>query len=827
VKKAATIQRAGGQIDFTIQLGDSLNLFAIDSIMAALDSLSLERTKSKIYGHDIFRKDSVQAFQPNSIVKVPDSYILGKGDEIAISIFGVSQFDAKFEIDGSGFINPVEMPKIFLKGLTWAQAKQLLIRRFSRYYVFRPEQMAVTISKPRTITVNIFGEVERPGSYNLVATNTAFNALIAAGGPTESGSVRKIIITNGAEQKELDIYEIINNPMIQFQYYLEDNIVIQVPSAGDLVSVEGAVRRPSLYEMKSDEGLLQLLEYAGGLEANAVKEVIQIKRYQGDRKVILDVNLNQLLERREKLLLKNGDEILIRSIQPELSNAVSIEGAIENPGEYAIESTPRVSDLITKAMLKREARTDIAFLVRQNPDSTFKLIQIDLTSALSAKGGTKDLLLEAKDNLVIPSQKNYADPANLKVTGAVRKEIEYPFDPENSISLEQAILLAGGLSPEAEEWGYIIRSNPNNKKVKEYVRVNVFEAIDEPSGPSNLTVQPWDEVVVLAKSASTDSITVSIRGAVRTDSAFQYAPSLTIKDVLTLSGGFLPEASGVLDIYRVVISKEKATETIIESVEVDENYNLIGESIGFHLEPYDEIVARKVDRFELQAIVTVKGQVEREGDYALLQPNERISDLINRAGGLSNDAFAEGVYVLRNSKDNNSTTTKTITAYDQVLNNSSSSANLIVREGDVIVVPKKEDVVYINMKNSRAMELFPQRYNKDDMIAVTHTAGKNAKWYIDSYAGGFGSNARKDIVTVEYANGAIQKTKGFAPFRKYPKPEKGATISIGAESITKELNSENQSQYSKNKGVIINIKDKEKVVEEGTTSGLNDNQELD
>lgn len=808
-----TATRTHGQIELTLQFSDSLDVFAIDSIIQALDSITEARLRvSSIYGHDIFRRDSVEAYQPNSIVKVPDTYVLGVGDELAISIFGVSQFDAKYQIDESGFISPAEMPKIFLKGLTWQQAKKLLIRRFSSYYIFRPEQLAIALSKPRTITVNIFGEVERPGSYNLVATNTAFNALIAAGGPTDKGSVRNIIITNGTEQKVLDVYEIMNNPMVQFHYYLEDNVVIQVPTAASVVKLEGAIQRPYLYEIKTGEDLSQIIAYAGGLQGNAVKEVIQVKRYQNDRKVILDVNMNQLTQSKQRFPLLNGDEIFVRTIQDELSNAINIEGAVENPGEYALETTPRVSDLIQKAMLKREARLDVAFLVRQNPDSTFQFIQIDLESVVQAAGSDHDLELQAKDNLVIPSQKTYADPATLKVSGAVRKSIEYPFDPSNTITLEQAILLAGGLAPEAEEYGYVVRTNPNNKKEKEYIRINIFQAIDDPAGAGNIKVQPWDEVVVLHRSSYTDSVVVSIRGAVRKDSSFYFDASLQISDLLILSGGLTPEASGILDVYRVTINKGQKTTTIVESIEVDDDFNIKGNA-DFELQPYDEIVARRVADFELQNFVSIEGEVAHPGAYALLHPNERLLDLVNRAGGLTQDAFAEGVYVLRDLVEEQSIT-KTITAMDQVIIDPSSQANFILKPGDIIMVPKKEDVVYLNLRNTRAYELSQDHDQPVDRIGVPYSPGKNAKWYIDAYAGGFGEHADKDIVTVEYANGAIQKTRGFAPFRKYPKPRIGATIIVGAHPDEEDPKDHLSSGYpNNNKGVIVNINGEGKVID--------------
>ena len=321
--------------DFVININaDTSGLKMLDSIILALDSFVNQLEPSPtIYGHGMFDVDSLQIFQPGAVVKVPDSYVLSTGDEVGITIFGTSQFDAKLVVDEGGFIQPSKMPRILLKGLTWRQVKQLLQRRFRNYYVFRPAQMAVVLTKPRLITVNIFGEVKRPGSYTMVATNTAFNAIAAAGGPTKTGSVRRIKITNGSDQKELDLYEVMMNPITQFDYYLDDNVFIQIPSAEHIVSVTGAIHRPLRYELKKGEGLTDLINYAGGLAPGAVRELVQIKRFQDDQQVLHDVNLKRLIETRQSWPLIHGDEIIFRKIESELTNAVFVEGAVRLSGE--------------------------------------------------------------------------------------------------------------------------------------------------------------------------------------------------------------------------------------------------------------------------------------------------------------------------------------------------------------------------------------------------------------------------------------------------------------------------------------------------------------
>ena len=242
-----------------------------------------ELPKSTIFGQQIFRNREIGTYDDANDIVAPDSYILSAGDRIAISLWGVSELDVSYEITKDGFIKPDRMPRINLKGMTLGKAKGLLRSRFSNYYRFGQNQFEVIVTYPRTITVNIVGEVLNSGSFTMPAINTAFNALAASGGPSDIGSVRNIkLIRPGGKNRVMDVYEYLLDPTVNKDFYLEDNDIIFVEIAERLVSIKGAVKKPFKYELKSEEQLMDLVKYAGGLKVDAYKGNFQVKRFIND-----------------------------------------------------------------------------------------------------------------------------------------------------------------------------------------------------------------------------------------------------------------------------------------------------------------------------------------------------------------------------------------------------------------------------------------------------------------------------------------------------------------------------------------------------------------
>jgi len=829
---------------------------------------------AKIYGQELFRNKSISVFRNSKNIKPPKDYILGIGDVLTVSIFGDSQYDGQFKIGSNGYIQPDRMPKIFLNGLKLKQAEELVKNRFSRFFLFGKDQFAFSLSDARTITINIFGEVSSSGSFNLPAVNTAFNALVAAGGPSDIGSVRNIKIIRSGETKILDVYEFMTTPQAQFGFFLGHNDIIQVPIAERIVDIQGAIKRPFRYELKPNENLTALIKYAGGLPPDAYTKLIQIKRFVNGNQELIDVNLEQLQNTKSDFLLENGDEIFIRRIKTGVNNSVEIKGSVEFPGEYALANTPRIYDLIKKGILKPEARLDIAFLLRLNRDKTTKLTQIDLQNIIDNKNEKENLLLRKGDQLVIYTQERFVDKTTIKVTGAVREPIIHPFDPDSTLTIQQAVLLAGGLKPEAiskaylvrknlenimekeylevdikaaianpkgpanislkpldelkilsgvtftndatvkvsgevrspgefqyarslrigdlitlsgglklgaKEKAYLLRTNPENIREKEYIEVDIMAALENPSSPQNIIIEPLDELKIFSKEMFTDKATIRISGEVRNPGEFQYAKSFKLKDLITLSGGVkFGAALNRIDIYRLEFNENSPSKTIIKTLEIDSSLSRInGLEQSLELEPYDELVVRTIPNFEFQKYIQLNGEVNYPGRYALINDNETLLNIIQRAGGLTEEAFAEGATLYRTYNNKGWVVTK----LDQVLRKKNSEYNYILKEGDVITIPEKEDLVTIKTQNTRAIELYPDKFVKSNRINISYTPGKKAKWYIKKYAVGFGTKAARKKVTVEQPNGELHRTRSFVLFKIYPKVEKGSIISIGTKIL--------------------------------------------
>lgn len=726
-----------------------------------------------VYGQQVFRNQSLEIYRSADNIKPPDTYVLGPGDELIVAIFGRSQAEFAFTVNEEGFIKPTGGSRIYLKGLTLEKAKRLVRQRFSQYYSFAPEQFALTVNAARTITVNIFGEVENYGSFTVSAINTAFNALVAAGGPTEIGTVRKIKVIRGKEVKILDVYDFLFDPTVQYDFFLQNNDIIQVPVSDKIVDIKGAVKRPFKYELIEGEDLVDLIKYAGGLNVNAYLENIQVSRIVGGQRVIIDVDLTEIVAENSGFELENGDEIQVRAIGGRLENYTEAEGAVEFPGKYELSPGMRLSDLVERSILREDARTDLAFILRENPDSTTQLLNISLDDL--EEGSAADIELQRRDRLVVYSQRTFTDKYDVTVSGAVREPGTFPYD--RNLKIADLVNRSGGLTTDAVDFAYITRTDSTNQDIVEYIRADVRAAVADPASAANIELIPRDKVTVLSSTKFSDEYEIKIEGAVREPGSFQYSPSLSLNDALTLAGGLrLSAAANRIDIFRIVLNENEPTQTVVATVQVDKNLNVVsgGEIV---LEPFDIVVVRNVPDFELQETVTLQGEVKYPGTYALLDDNERLADIIDRAGGFSLEAFPEGAKLYRTADDAGIV----LMELEKAMKNPASRFNYIMKAGDTLSIPKSKDLVTVLLKATLANELYPDSYLREGKINVAYVPGKNAEWYLNKYAGGISrrKDARKRFISVEYPNGEFKRSRGFLFFRGTPNVKKGSTVKVG------------------------------------------------
>jgi protein involved in polysaccharide export with SLBB domain len=830
------------------------------------------------WGQQAFRDKKISIYQKSRDVKPPLSYILGPGDRIGVSIWGYSQENVVFEINADGYIKPEAMPRIYLKGISLGKAKALLESRFHDFYRFKPEEFETTLNFSRTITVNVVGEVFNYGSFTLPARNTAFNALAATGGPTNIGSVRKIKLIRAQEEPILiDIYKFLLNPSAEDNLFLQENDYIFVPMVDRVVTISGAIRRPFQYELIEGENLKQLVEYASGLTVDSHTDNIEIVRTTNGKQTYIDVNLTEILNGSPDFTLKNGDVVNIRTIKTPYQNFASINGTVEVDGKFEIKKGMRISDLLSRAILKKEARTDFAMLIRKKDDGTNEIEKLNLTKILADPTASENLFLLPEDRITIYPLARFVDNATVVISGAVRVPATLPYDFAKDFTLENFIMLSGGLKKDALEYAYIHRVDFVNPTRKNYIRVNVKEAVSNPASASNIILEPFDEVIVYSekdfseeyqvstmgalrrngnypfepglkisdlvyfgtglkptstdfgyiyrydpfnpgfkqyikvnvkeayekpeseanldilpkdqlyvfdKSQFLDAFKVDILGEVRAPQTLQTGTGLTLKDALTLSGGLKLEASkSRIEIYRILISDDQETQTVVARFTVDQDFNILtGSSTpDIDLQKFDQVYVRRVPDFELQQIVTLQGEIFYPGQYPIITKNERLLDFIERSGGLTSKAFPAGAKLYRSEALENG---YVLLRLDKLMKGGSKRAkqkyNFVIKPGDVIMVPEKKDLVTIMTANTNMSELIDPTLIQTGKINVGHVPGKNAKYYIRNYAGGRNKMGRNTRITVLDPNGRFRKTHNFLFFKKYPKVTEGAIVSIGA-----------------------------------------------
>ncbi len=779
-QQAKELARGGEDISDAIKEGATLEEAVSEELIEGQEE---KLPPSEIYGQHIFRSQSIKLYRKSEDVKPPDTYILGVGDKIGISIWGYSQENIIFEINSAGFIKPEGIPRIYLKGIKFGEARVLLESRFSNYYRFRPQEFEVTLNFGRTINVNIVGEVFNYGSFNIPAINSAYNALVAAGGPSNIGSVRKIqLLRAGEAPKIIDIYKYLLDPNIQEDLYLEENDFINVPTSERIINVKGAVKRPFKYELIGNENLLELIEFAGGLNSNAIRKNFQIKRYINDAEEIIDLNYEKLIKSGRNFDLLDGDVVFVNSIAVEFQNRISIAGAVDHPGTYAIVDNTKISDVLARVELSPRALTDIAFVKRLDSDKKgFKYLFINLNNAIN-KNPSDDIVLEPEDRIVIYEKSRYSDSYSFSVTGAVRSPGRFDYDDSEQLNVEKALFLAGGLRPVATDLAFIKRTSPTNKKEIEYIKID----LGNKSIISETFLQRLDELVIYSKETYSDETFVSIEGAVKDPGKFTYGKSLTVKDVVIMAGGFeLFAAPYKIDVYRLSFDDKRKTQTLAAQIGLDQNYDFVSTST-FELQPFDQIYVRTAPEFELQSTVHVTGEVVFEGPYAIIKENQRISDLLEQAGGLTNEAFPEGARLRRDAQDKGFIVIK----LDEIIKDKNSHYNIILRKGDALFIPKRDDIVTIKGA-TRAYDLYEERVTLSGPINVSFAGYKNAMYYINNFAGGITRHGDKSKITVTYPNGEVHHTRRFLFWKRYPKVMPGSIIKVGYKTVEEKSNSGN------------------------------------
>ena len=745
-----------------------------------------------IYGHSLFFDKTLDFYRTLQTASTPDYYVLDVGDKISINIFGTSQDDLIYQIEEDGFIRPTGMYKIYLKGVSLAKARELLYKRFQQSYIFNKGQFNLEVTTARTITVNIFGAVQNPGSYTISSLNNALHAILAAGGPTKNGSVRAIRVLNGNKEYTIDVYEFLTNPKKAAGYGLQNNSVIFISPIRNLVSLTGPFTHTGKFEMLPKENIADLLKIAGGVRKNTVLANYNIIRNNGlqDSLFTYDYQLTQ------KMVLEDLDRVVFKSSEKNYQNYVSITGAVRYGGQYEFSQSLSIAEVLSKANLEEFARTDVAYLTRKNIDGTYQLFSLDLNADNST------FKLQREDALVVFDQRTFVNTYSFSISGAVRKPMENHFlDPNNTIRISDAILLAGGLSDNAADIAYLEGRDKKNSTKVSYEIINIKEIIANPASKLNRIVQPYDRITIPSVDDFQEKLFVEVRGAVKNPQKLVYDKSLTLTDLLLKAGGLtIDAASNKVDIFRLLIQDNIPTQVLINSVTIDRQLDPKGLG-AISLQPFDIVVVRKVPDFELIRTVSIQGEVMYPGEYPITKKRETIAEVIAKAGGITDEAYLFNSTITRSY---NNVGRITIDFKKALKRKRNKKHNIVLQESDVIFIGKKQDIVLIGIIGTNAQEfLTGDLLDNKSKIASPHFNGKRAGFYIKEYAGGFDKDAKRSQTYVKDLDGRLKKTRNFLLFRVHRKVKNGSEIVISGKKANKIEERRNRKQ-EKSK---VNIKD--------------------
>ena len=634
------------------------------------DVSNIEPETTALFGFDFFKNAKV-SFTPSVHLSVPDNYQIGPGDEIMIDLWGAAEITYKATVTNAGDIKIAGLGFIYINGFTLADARKKIISKLkqkhagiaeanSSYYKINTN---ITVSKIRTVQVNIIGEVKVPGTYALNSLSTVLNALYVSGGPTKTGTFRAVkLIRNDKEIATLDVYQYLLNGTQKGNLKLQDQDVLLVGPYKNVVTVEGAVKRPGVYELLEHEVLQDLIHYFGGFTSNAYKGLLVVERFNGKEKEVKEVFLNEAAN----FKMMPGDRLVIQNVSDKFINKIAIDGEVYRPGSF-----------------------------------------------------------ELKDN----------------------------------ISLRQLIEKAGGVTPEAFlDRGLLVRTF--DEATKESLSFSVVEVL---SGKTTITLQARDNVYIYAKEALKEKETIQIQGAVNKPQTIDFIDKLQVEDVIAMSGGLQAGA----DPEVIIVSrrlKDGRFKTISSVFSRASETNLgITKTTPFYLEPFDIVNVRYAKGYVAQQSVTVSGEVKYKGAYVLKNKNERISDVIERAGGFTEYAYLKGARLLRNGKPVGIN-------LEAILANKGTAIDLFLNEGDALIVPSESQTVSVT-----GDVFFPS--------LVQFEAGKSLKAYINN-SGGFTKSSEKGKVYVYYANGEVKSVKRFLFFKTYPKLAPGATIFVPKKEVS-------------------------------------------
>ena len=837
------------------------------------------------FGYNIFYNDP-EVFQNSFSDAIDPNYVVGPGDEVVIMLWGDTELNNSYTVSSEGYLFIEDIGQVFVNGLKMTLLEKKLIKLLTKVYAsLGPENGPATTffdaslgsSVLRPLRIFCVGEIEKPGAYNVKNSSTVFTSLYYFNGPTIDGSLREIkLIRNEKEIANIDFYDFLLYGRKNNDIQIINDDIIFIPPRVKTVNVKGEINRPLIYELKKDEGLISLINIAGGLSATTDINIVQVERilpykersFDGVDRILIDVKLDELLEGEDDFLLNDRDIITFFKIGENVGNSITINGSVNRPGNYGYFNGMLLTDLIQKADgLASNAYYDKADIVRLNENLDEEHLDVNLFRAMN--GNTLDnIKLSSGDVVQIYSNLQMKYSTDVAISGHVISPGIKPY--REGMTIYDLIFLGGGFENELHiknaflDRGDLIRlsekdftkelinfslkdvligegmatfklkmgdeiklyslediygkdentvtiagqiKNPGtyslykNYKIYDYIflaggfldknfdkniykervdivrnvdfgknkniiTINLKSILDDSSSANNIYLKNGDLIRFYSKLDINTEDLVEISGIVNKPGKYELKNKMNFKDLMFEAGGLKENGSRfIVEISRTENQEKTENFSIIGSFTIDKSFNLVGlgnlkdnftdKFKNIALKPYDYIVVRPNPYFSRQHKVVLSGLVYYPGVYALSGPNNKVSEVISRAGGLRPEAYPRSSSFIRDNTNIN-------LSFEELIKNPKSKYNFNLVDGDSIIIGSKSNTILI----SGAVNA-PGSYQ--------YIRGSRLKKYIE-LAGGYTKQASKYSSYITYPDG---KSKPIKFLRSSPKVIDGTVIYIG------------------------------------------------
>lgn len=744
------------------------------------------------FGMEVFRDGLRDSRAVPMDLPVGPDYVVGPGDSLSIDMWGGMSTRLVRVVDRTGRVNLPEAGPLQVSGKSLGEVQQAVQRALSSQ--FRDTSADVSVARLRTVRIYVVGEVGEPGAYDISSLSTPLNALVAAGGITPRGSLRKLEHFRGRQLLEnVDAYDLLLRGVTPDAKKLENGDTLLVPPVGAQVTVTGMVRRPAIYELNGEKTLADVLDLAGGILPAAALKHVEVQRLEANKtRTMLSLDLakdGDMAAQLAAFKVQDGDQIHIFPIAPYNQDSIYLQGHVLRPGRYSYQKDMKLTDLISSYKdLLPEPAAHYAEIVRLNPpDFRPTVDSFDLAAAMENPAAAPKL--EPLDTVRIFSKYDFEPAPAVWVGGEVRDPGKYV--TSGQAHLRDAIYLAGGLTPDAStQTAQLFRTEADgNTKI---MSVNLAEALaGDPI--QNILLEPRDRLLVHRNFEQVDPPTVDVKGEVAKPGRYPLTANMHVEDLIHVAGGLKRSA----DTNKADLTRYPLPGTPGEHLQVALASVTNGNATeDIPLRNGDVLTIRQVPGWaDLSAAITLRGEVQHPGGYGI-QPGERLSSVLERAGGYTPEAFPYGAVLMRKSvreaeekshqelvrrveaqqanirllpeTDQDQKNAKltaisqTQATLDQLRLNPpvgrlvihidqpiekwrNTPADVAMRDGDVLLIPKKVGYIMVN----------GQVFNP---TAVAYRGGRSAKWYL-SQAGGLTQIADKKGIFVVRGDGSVISAK--------------------------------------------------------------------